>query len=75
MVVAFFKYCNSLGVMVKGVCAMAMLGVRGWPQTLLRNQANLVAKFFLKGKLESLDPRFMDSIWFIDLSQRVQIYL
>ena len=75
MVAAFFKYCNSLGVMVKGLCAMAMLGVRGWPQTLLRNQANLVAKFFLKGKLESLDPRFWDSMWFIDLSQRVQIYL
>ena len=75
MVVAFFKYCNSLGVMVKGVCAMAMLGLREWPQTLLRNQANLVAKFFLKEKLESLDPRFWDSMWFIDLSHRVQIYL
>ena len=65
MVVAFFKYCNSLGVMVKGLCAMAMLGVRGWPQTLLRNQANLVAKFFLKEKLESLDPSYIQGVYVV----------
>ena len=79
MVAAFFEYFNSLGVMVKGCNAGRRVVVLA---KYSRMAADPVAKpckpcceMFSERELESLAKvTFRVSIWFINLSQRVQSY-